>query len=57
VKLQGVEYRQPVQVVEGELTTVELVTEAYKTPTPTLEPSPTVEMTPTAVSTEESSDD
>ena len=52
VKLQGVEYRQPVQVVEGALTTVELITEPYKTPTPTPEASPTPEetdMTPTAV--------
>lgn len=49
VKLQGVEYRQPVQVVAGELTLVEVVTEAYKTPTPT----PVV--TPTAVSNEEDS--
>lgn len=60
VKLQGVEYRQPVQVVAGELTTVELVTESYKTPTPTPELSPTPEAvaepetTPTAVSTEDS---
>lgn len=59
VKLQGVEYRQPIQVVEGELTTVELVTEPYKTPTPTPEVSPTPEvttepeMTPTAVSEED----
>lgn len=55
VKLQGVEYRQPVQVVGGQLTTVELVTEPFKTPTPTPEVSPTPEatlepeMTPTAV--------
>ncbi|WP_420631841.1 peptidoglycan DD-metalloendopeptidase family protein [Candidatus Leptofilum sp.] len=53
VKLQGVEYRQPVQVVEGELTTVELVTEPYKTPTPTAEGTATPETTPTAVPTEE----
>ena len=53
VKLQGVEYRQPVQIIEGELTTVELVTEAYKTPTPTVEVPPTPETTPTAVATEE----
>lgn len=50
VKLQGVEYRQPVEVVAGELVTVELVTESYKTPTPTVEVPPTPEMTPTAVS-------
>ncbi|MCA9918825.1 MAG: M23 family metallopeptidase [Anaerolineales bacterium] len=53
VKLQGVEYRQPVQIIEGELTTVELVTEPYKTPTPTVEVPPTPETTPTAVPTEE----
>jgi murein DD-endopeptidase MepM/ murein hydrolase activator NlpD len=59
VKLQGVEYRQSIQVVEGELTMVELVTEPYKTPTPTPEvlPTPEVttepEMTPTAVSEED----
>lgn len=46
-KVQGVEYRQPVQVAAGKLITVELVTEPYKTPTPTVEPSPTPEMTPT----------
>jgi murein DD-endopeptidase MepM/ murein hydrolase activator NlpD len=45
VKLQGVEYRQPVQVREGELTMVELVTEPYKTPTPTPEVSATPEVT------------
>ena len=53
VKLQGEEYRRPVQIIEGELTTVELVTEPYKTPTPTVEVPPTPEMTPTAVPTEE----
>ena len=53
VKVQGVEYRQTVQVVAGELTTVELVTEPYKTPTPTVEVPPTPETTPTAVSTAE----
>jgi len=49
VKLQGVEYRQPVQVIAGELTTVELITEPYKTPTPTPDLPPTAEGTPTAV--------
>lgn len=34
VKLQGVEYRQQVAVAGGMLSTVEVVTEAYKTPTP-----------------------
>lgn len=53
VKLQGVEYRQDIQVVEGELTTVELVTEPYKTPTPTVEVPPTPETTPTAVPSDE----
>ncbi|WP_420642848.1 peptidoglycan DD-metalloendopeptidase family protein [Candidatus Leptofilum sp.] len=53
VKLQGVEYRQSVEVVAGELTTVEMVTEPYKTPTPTVETPPTPEMTPTAVPTEQ----
>ncbi len=53
VKLQGLEYRQPVRVTEGELTVVELITEPYKTPTPTPEVSPTPEMTETAVSEED----
>ena len=55
VKLQGVEYRQSVQVVAGELTLVELITEPYKTPTPTPDVTSTntlaPEMTPTAVFT------
>lgn len=33
-KIQGVEYRLPVQVHEGQLATVEIVTEPYRTPTP-----------------------
>ena len=33
-RLQGVEYRIPVQVAAGEISTVEMVTEAFKTPTP-----------------------
>lgn len=33
-KIQGVEYRQTVVVEEGRLSTVELVTEPYRTPTP-----------------------
>lgn len=52
VKLQGVEYRQPVQITAGELTTVELITEPYKTPTPTPVVSPTPESTATAISDE-----
>jgi murein DD-endopeptidase MepM/ murein hydrolase activator NlpD len=43
VKLQDVEYRQRVVVSPGDLTTVEIVTEAYKTPTPG--PSPTLSVT------------
>lgn len=38
VKLQGVEYRQTVEVAEGEISTVEIVTEPYKTPTPEATP-------------------
>jgi len=38
-QVQGVEYRQTVEVVSGELTMVEIVTEPYRTPTP--EPTPT----------------
>jgi len=34
VQVQGVEYRQRVDVSDGKLATVEIVTEAYKTPTP-----------------------
>jgi len=33
-KVQGVDYRQTVEVIEGQLTTVELITEPYRTPTP-----------------------
>lgn len=33
-QVQGVEYRQPVEVRDGELVTLDLVTEPYKTPTP-----------------------
>lgn len=40
VKLQGVEYRTAVSVQAGKLTVVEIITEAYKTPTPS--PSATV---------------
>ena len=36
-KIQGVEYRVPVLVVAGEIVTVEIVTEPYKTPTPIAE--------------------
>lgn len=54
VKLQGVEYRQSVVVAEGDLTVVELVTEPYKTPTPTPEASATPEITATAVPSEDS---
>ncbi|MCP4421911.1 MAG: peptidoglycan DD-metalloendopeptidase family protein, partial [Chloroflexi bacterium] len=52
VKLQGVEYRQSVQVTEEGLTLIELVTEPYKTPTPTPDLPATLESTPTAVSDE-----
>lgn len=38
VKLQGVEYRQSVEVEEGQINTVEIVTEPYKTPTPEATP-------------------
>lgn len=41
-KLQDVEYRQPVTVTAGEIVTVEIVTEPFKTPTPT----PLAEATP-----------
>ncbi len=34
VKLQGVEYRQPIQVNAAEITTIEIVTEPFKTATP-----------------------
>lgn len=33
-RVQGVEYRQTVEVVDGQLTTVEIVTGPYRTPTP-----------------------
>jgi hypothetical protein len=42
-RLQGVEYRVPLVVLPGQVATVEVVTEAFKTPTPTpvaAEPSP-----------------
>jgi murein DD-endopeptidase MepM/ murein hydrolase activator NlpD len=42
-KVQGVEYRMPVTVAEGDVATVEIITEAYKTPTAT----PPVTATPT----------
>ena len=32
--VQGVEYRQTVEVLDGSLSTVEIVTEPYRTPTP-----------------------
>jgi hypothetical protein len=32
--VQGVEYRQTVEVVDGALVTLEIVTEPYRTPTP-----------------------
>lgn len=44
-RVQGVEYRIPVSVTEGGVSTIEIITEAYKTPTPT----PPVTATPTAV--------
>lgn len=37
VKLQGIEYRVPVQVTADEISAVEIVTEAFKTPTPEAE--------------------
>ncbi len=36
-KLQGVEYRAPVEVAAGQISIVELYSESYKTPTPTPE--------------------
>jgi murein DD-endopeptidase MepM/ murein hydrolase activator NlpD len=39
-KIQGVEYRQPVEVRDGEISTVEIVTEPYRTPTPEVSPTP-----------------
>ncbi len=38
-KLQGVEYRVPVTVTAGQISTVEIITEPYKTVTPTPEPT------------------
>lgn len=38
VKLQDVAYRQTVEVKEGQINTVEIVTESYKTPTPEATP-------------------
>lgn len=37
-KIQGVEYRQAVVVEEGELATIEIITEPYRTPTPAATP-------------------
>ncbi len=45
-KLQGVEYRATVIVEAGQVSTVEVVTEDYKTPTPTPIPAPTEPVTP-----------
>lgn len=39
-KIQGVEYRQPVEVRDGEISSVEIVTEPYRTPTPEASPTP-----------------
>lgn len=33
-EIQGIEYRQPVEVQDGKLVTVEIVTQPYQTPTP-----------------------
>lgn len=33
-KIQGVEYRQPIEVADGQVSVVEMVTEPYQTPTP-----------------------
>jgi len=38
VKLQGTEYRQTVEVREGQINTVEIVTDPFKTPTPEATP-------------------
>lgn len=38
VKLQGVEYRQTVEVEDGQISPMEIVTEPYKTPTPEATP-------------------
>ncbi len=37
-KLQGVEYRLPITVQAGKVTTIEIITEDYKTPTPVSSP-------------------
>lgn len=47
-ELQGVTYRVPVQVVAGQISTVEIVTELYKTPTATPLATETATVTPTA---------
>lgn len=51
--LQDVEYRQRIMVRAGQITTVELVTEPFKTPTPSPESSPPSAATPEAVATAE----
>jgi hypothetical protein len=43
-RVQGIEYNAYVEVVAGQVTTVEIITEPYRTPTPT--PTPTAEPTP-----------
>ena len=50
-KVQGVEYRAPVQVVAGEVSSVAIVTEPYKVPTATPVVTATAEITETAVAT------
>ena len=39
-RIQGVEYRQRVEVSDGAISTVEIVTEPYRTPTPPATPTP-----------------
>ncbi len=39
-RIQGVEYRQEVEVTAGTITTVEVVTEPWRTPTPVVAPTP-----------------
>ena len=52
-QVQGVEYRAAVTVTAGDVSMVTLITEAYKTPTPTPIQSPTESPTPSATVTPE----
>jgi hypothetical protein len=45
-RVQGLEYNAYVEVVAGAIATVEIVTEAYRTPTPTATPTTELVMTP-----------